>query len=61
MLLLKLIKKSFPFLLFQGTGNNGMAEVGVSQSALVEPREEGGRKLPQYIAALSGSKNSLLY
>ncbi|CAG9560942.1 unnamed protein product [Danaus chrysippus] len=43
----------------EGTGNNGMAEVGVSQSALVEPREEGGRKLPQYIAALSATLGAL--
>lgn len=32
-----------------------MAEIGVSQAALVEPRGEGGRKLPQYIAALTGN------
>ncbi|CAH0398588.1 unnamed protein product [Chilo suppressalis] len=40
-------------------GNNGtMAEVGVSQTVLVEARE-GGRKLPQYIAALSATLGAL--
>lgn len=32
-----------------------MAEIGVSQAALVEPRGNAGRKLPQYIAALAGN------
>lgn len=32
-----------------------MAEIGVSQVELVEPREDNARKLPQYIAALSGT------
>ncbi|CAH2091486.1 unnamed protein product [Euphydryas editha] len=37
-------------------GNNGaMAEVGVSQAVLVEPKEDNARKLPQYIAALSAT------
>lgn len=31
-----------------------MGEIGVSQSHLVEARGDTGRKLPQYIAALSG-------
>lgn len=39
-------------------GNNGtMTEIGVSQSQLVE----GGRKFPQYIAALSGNYSSSTY
>ncbi|KAL0872217.1 hypothetical protein ABMA27_004615 [Loxostege sticticalis] len=37
---------------------NGMADVGVSQTVLVEPRGEG-RKLPQYIAALSATLGAL--
>ncbi|XP_026486532.1 facilitated trehalose transporter Tret1-2 homolog isoform X2 [Vanessa tameamea] len=41
-------------------GNNGaMADVGVSQSVLVEPRGDNGRKLPQYIAALSATLGAL--
>ncbi|XP_038223365.1 facilitated trehalose transporter Tret1-like isoform X3 [Zerene cesonia] len=41
-------------------GNNGaMAEVGVSQAVLVEPSGGGGRKLPQYIAALSATLGAL--
>ncbi|XP_045495405.1 facilitated trehalose transporter Tret1 isoform X4 [Colias croceus] len=41
-------------------GNNGaMAEVGVSQAVLVEPRGDNGRKLPQYIAALSATLGAL--
>ncbi|XP_039755974.1 facilitated trehalose transporter Tret1 isoform X3 [Pararge aegeria] len=44
----------------QAGGNNGaMAEVGVSQSQLVEPRDDSGRKLPQYIAALSATLGAL--
>ncbi|XP_045766502.1 facilitated trehalose transporter Tret1-2 homolog isoform X2 [Maniola jurtina] len=44
----------------QGDSNNGaMADVGVSQSVLVEPREDTGRKLPQYIAALSATLGAL--
>ncbi|XP_013188435.1 facilitated trehalose transporter Tret1-2 homolog isoform X1 [Amyelois transitella] len=39
-------------------GNGTMAEVGVSQTVLVEPRE-GGRKLPQYIAALAATLGAL--
>ncbi|KAL4701899.1 hypothetical protein ACJJTC_013187 [Scirpophaga incertulas] len=40
-------------------GNNGtMAEVGVSQTVLVDSRSEG-RKLPQYIAALSATLGAL--
>ncbi|CAG9793661.1 unnamed protein product [Diatraea saccharalis] len=40
-------------------GNNGtMAEVGVSQTVLVDSRGEG-RKLPQYIAALSATLGAL--
>ncbi|XP_045495406.1 facilitated trehalose transporter Tret1 isoform X5 [Colias croceus] len=36
-----------------------MAEVGVSQAVLVEPRGDNGRKLPQYIAALSATLGAL--
>ncbi|CAK1550927.1 unnamed protein product [Leptosia nina] len=44
----------------QAEGNNGrMAEVGVSQAVLVEPRGDTGRKLPQYIAALSATLGAL--
>ncbi|XP_013134551.1 PREDICTED: facilitated trehalose transporter Tret1 isoform X1 [Papilio polytes] len=43
----------------QTQANNGMAEIGVSQAALVEPRGEGGRKLPQYIAALTATLGAL--
>ncbi|XP_068618807.1 facilitated trehalose transporter Tret1 isoform X3 [Battus philenor] len=39
--------------------NNGMAEIGVSQAALVEPRGDTGRKLPQYIAALTATLGAL--
>lgn len=39
--------------------NGGMADMGVSQAELVEQRGEGGRKLPQYIAALSGNNQNL--
>ncbi|XP_053606396.1 facilitated trehalose transporter Tret1-2 homolog isoform X3 [Plodia interpunctella] len=39
-------------------GNGTMAEVGVSQTVLVEPRE-GGRKLPQYIAAIAATLGAL--
>lgn len=47
-------------LLKPAAGNNGaMAEVGVSQAVLVEPREDTGRKLPQYIAALSATLGAL--
>ncbi|XP_049874582.1 facilitated trehalose transporter Tret1-2 homolog isoform X2 [Pectinophora gossypiella] len=41
-------------------GRNGaMGDVGVSQSVLVEPRGDSGRKLPQYIAALSATLGAL--
>ncbi|XP_022118223.2 facilitated trehalose transporter Tret1-2 homolog isoform X3 [Pieris rapae] len=44
----------------QAEGNNGrMAEVGVSQAVLVEPNSDTGRKLPQYIAALSATLGAL--
>ncbi|XP_047503455.1 facilitated trehalose transporter Tret1-2 homolog isoform X3 [Pieris napi] len=44
----------------QAEGNNGrMAEVGVSQAVLVEPHSDTGRKLPQYIAALSATLGAL--
>ncbi|KAJ2944156.1 hypothetical protein O0L34_g18127 [Tuta absoluta] len=39
--------------------NGAMADVGVSQSVLVEPRGDSGRKLPQYIAALSATLGAL--
>ncbi|CAH0584046.1 unnamed protein product [Chrysodeixis includens] len=39
--------------------NGGMADIGVSQAELVEQRGEGGRKLPQYIAALSATLGAL--
>ncbi|XP_028156675.1 facilitated trehalose transporter Tret1 isoform X2 [Ostrinia nubilalis] len=38
---------------------NGMAEVGISQTVLVEPRGGDGRKLPQYIAALAATLGAL--
>lgn len=44
----------------QAEGNNGaMADMGISQSVLVEPRGDNGRKLPQYIAALSATLGAL--
>ncbi|XP_068618805.1 facilitated trehalose transporter Tret1 isoform X1 [Battus philenor] len=43
----------------QTQANNGMAEIGVSQAALVEPRGDTGRKLPQYIAALTATLGAL--
>ncbi|VVC91037.1 facilitated trehalose transporter Tret1-2 homolog isoform X3 [Leptidea sinapis] len=43
----------------RGDGNGAMAEVGVSQSVLVEPKGDTGRKLPQYIAALSATLGAL--
>lgn len=36
-----------------------MADIGVSSAELVEGRGEGGRKLPQYIAALSATLGAL--
>ncbi|XP_041986327.1 facilitated trehalose transporter Tret1 isoform X2 [Aricia agestis] len=41
-----------------GANNGAMADIGVSQSDLVEPRGEG-RKLPQYIAAISATLGAL--
>ncbi|CAK1586495.1 unnamed protein product [Parnassius mnemosyne] len=43
----------------QTQANNGMADIGVSQAALVEPRGDTGRKLPQYIAALTATLGAL--
>ncbi|XP_052750009.1 facilitated trehalose transporter Tret1-2 homolog isoform X2 [Galleria mellonella] len=40
-------------------GNGTMAEVGVSQTELVGSRGDSGRKLPQYIAALSATLGAL--
>lgn len=43
------------FVNFQRDGTNGkMADIGVSSAELVEGSGGNGRKLPQYIAALSG-------
>ncbi|XP_072947178.1 trehalose transporter 1-like protein isoform X2 [Epargyreus clarus] len=39
--------------------NGAMADVGVSQAELVEPRGDNARKLPQYIAALSATLGAL--
>ncbi|XP_073947624.1 solute carrier family 2 member nebulosa isoform X4 [Choristoneura fumiferana] len=41
------------------SNNGAMANIGVSQDVLVEPRADTGRKLPQYIAALSATLGAL--
>lgn len=40
-------------------GNGTMAEVGISRAELVENREDNGRKLPQYIAAIAATLGAL--
>ncbi|XP_021186691.1 facilitated trehalose transporter Tret1-2 homolog isoform X2 [Helicoverpa armigera] len=40
-------------------GNGTMADMGVSQAELVEPRGDSGRKLPQYLAALAATLGAL--
>ncbi|XP_035444812.1 facilitated trehalose transporter Tret1 isoform X4 [Spodoptera frugiperda] len=40
-------------------GNGTMADMGVSQAELVEPRGDNGRKLPQYLAALAATLGAL--
>ncbi|KAM3955144.1 solute carrier family 2 member nebulosa isoform 2-T2 [Aphomia sociella] len=40
-------------------GNGAMAEVGISQTDLVDQRGDTGRKFPQYIAALSATLGAL--
>ncbi|KAJ8713249.1 hypothetical protein PYW07_013619 [Mythimna separata] len=40
-------------------GNGTMADMGVSQAELVEPRGDAGRKLPQYLAALAATLGAL--
>ncbi|KAJ8716334.1 hypothetical protein PYW08_013619 [Mythimna loreyi] len=40
-------------------GNGTMADIGVSQAELVEPRGDAGRKLPQYLAALAATLGAL--
>ncbi|KAF9811309.1 hypothetical protein SFRURICE_002678 [Spodoptera frugiperda] len=48
------------FLCFQRPEGNGtMADMGVSQAELVEPRGDNGRKLPQYLAALAATLGAL--
>ncbi|KAJ0178513.1 hypothetical protein K1T71_006336 [Dendrolimus kikuchii] len=43
----------------EGPNAGRMADIGVSQAELVEPRGDNGRKLPQYIAALSATLGAL--